>query len=249
MSTQAPVAAQATGLSNVVDTVVSPGDAFDRLSMAPTWGWALVIAVILLLVGTYVESPAARHAAVQSITHMTATSPLMANLTAEKKAEIIANAGKPSIAQYIVPVVILFIIVLLNTVILLIGNAVGGGKADFKRLWCGSMNIAVPTMALGILVTGVVTMLRGPDAFNSNLDMLRAVPGLAMFAGDAPPVTVGFLSGFTVFTIWGAYLNATMMRRLAKTSAGTAWTFALLILFGGAILAAAMTAAAGAFKA
>ena len=240
MSVSAPVASKANGISTVVNTIAAPNEAFDTLAVAPTWGWALVIAIVLMLVGVFLEAPAARHTAVATMQHMLQTNPYFASQSAEQKQKIMENAGKPNAFSYIMPVVILFIAALFNTIFMLIGNAAGKGRATFKTLWAGSMNIAVPTIGLSMLVTGIITMLRGADSFNSQGDLARAVPGLGMIAPHTVPAIGGFLAGVTLFTLWGAFLNSTMLQRIGKVSPGIAWTFAVIVLLlGGAFGAVA----------
>lgn len=237
------------GLPTVVDTVVAPNDAFERLRIAPTWGWALVVALVLMLLGAYLQDPVARHVRVIATQHFLATSTLAANMSDAQKQHAMANASKPSAFTYIGPVIGLFIAVFFNSLILLIGNAAGRGQADFKRLWCGSMNIAVPTLGLGAIVLAVVTMIRGADAFDSGLALARAMPSLGMLVPHASAVTAAFLSGISIFTVWGFFLNATMMRVTAKTSPAIAYTFAAIVLLLGSLFAAGGVALAHNFGA
>lgn len=243
MGVSAP-AVQSNGLSTVVDTIASPAEAFERQRTAPTWGWALVVAIVLMLIGAYLQGPAARHAAVASTQKMMASSTLFANMSDAQKQQAVERAGKQSVFTYVGPVIGLFIAVFFNTIILLLGNAIGRGQADFKRLWAGSMNIAVPTLGIGAIVLGVITMMRGADAFDSTLALVRAVPSLAMLVPGGSAVLVAFLSGISIFTLWGFFLNATMMRVTAKTSPAIAYTFATIVLLLGALFAAAGVALA-----
>jgi len=238
METPAPAAAKSSGLSTVVNTIASPSEAFETLRVAPTWGWALIIAIVLMFIGTYLQGPAARHAAVAQTQQMMSTNTFFANLTPAQKQDAIAKQGRPSPFPYVGVVVVLFIAALFNSLIMLIGNAAGRGQAGFRHLWAGSMNIAVPTFGLGSIVLGIVTMLRGPDAFNTNLDVIKAMPSLAYLAPHASPVTVAFLASISVFTLWGLYLNATMLRVTARTSTGVAYGFAALVTLIGALFAA-----------
>lgn len=241
MGVSAPVDARATGLSTVIDTIASPNEAFERGRTAPTWGWALALTIVLLLIGTYLQGPAARHVGVAQVQHMI-NSPMYATLSDAKKQQIIERAGKPSVFTYVGPVVFLFVGVLLNTLIMLAGNLAGKGDTDFKRLWCGSMNIAVPTIGLGAVVLGVITTMRGADAFSNGIQLMQAMPGLAMLAPNAGVVLAAFLAGISVFTLWGFFLNATMLRVTAKTSAAVAYIFAAIVLLLGAGVGAAFTA-------
>lgn len=238
MSVSAPVAAKANGLSTVIDTIAAPAEAFERLRQAPTWGWAVTITIVLMMLGAYIQGPTARHVAVLQTQRFMNTSTIAANMSAEQKQKAIENSGKTSPFSYIGPLVALFFAVFFNALILLAGNAAGRGQADFKRLWCGSMNIAVPTLGLGAIVLGVITVLRGPDSFSSAMSMAQAVPSLGMLAPHAPATTAAFLSAISVFTVWGFFLNATMMRVMAKTSPGIAYTFAGIVLLLGALLSA-----------
>lgn len=248
METPAPAAAKASGLSTVVNTIASPSEAFETLRTAPTWGWALLFAIVLMCIGTYLQGPATRHAGVVQTQQMMATNSFFASMTAAQKEQAIARAGRPSPWGYLFVIVVLFIAAFFNTLIMLIGNAVGRGQAGFKQLWAGSMNIAVPTLGLGAIVLGIITTLRGADSFNSSIDIASATPSLAyilsgvlfryFFMPHVSPVAVAFLSGFSVFTIWGLFLNATMLRVMAKTSAGVAYGFAALVTLLGALFAA-----------
>jgi hypothetical protein len=243
METSAP-AVKANGLSTVVNTIAAPSEAFETIRVAPTWGWALIVAIVLLAIGTFLQGPAARHAGVAAAQHMMTTSSFFANLSPAQKQAAIARAGQPSPWPYLGQIIALFVIAFFNTLFTLIGNAIGKGQADFKRLWAGSMNIAVPTFALGSIVVGIITMLRGPDAFNSSADIARAMPSLAYLMPNGSPGLVAFLSGISIFSLWGMFLNATMLRVTGRTSSGVAWTIAVAILLLGAAVAAGLFGAA-----
>lgn len=232
---------EAGGLKTAVDIVVAPRDAFERLRTAPTWGWALLITFVLMLVGYFLQQPAAEHAAVGTIQHAIATSPLYSNLSEEQKARIIARAQNPPAYQAAIGIggllIALFIATLLTATILLVGSKVGGGSATFARLFAGSMNIAVPTIGIYYVVLGIICRIFGADHFTTTLDMLRVVPGLAMLAPGATGRLGGFLANVQVFTLWGFGLNTAMMRITAQVRSAAAWIFPLLILIFAALIA------------
>lgn len=235
MAVDVPVAPKQSGLSTVLNVMAAPREAFAALRVVPTWGWAFIIAAVLMIAGTALEAPAARHVGVAQIARMQATNPMFAQMSSEKKQAMIDKARKPSIMGLIFAPVILLLFVLLNTVFMLIGNAVGKGTADFKRLWAGSMNIAVPTLGLGSLVTGSIVMLRGADAFNSQSELMRSMPGLGMLPISGSAALATALATISIFAIWGLFLNATMLQTTAGTSKGVAWGFAALVLLLGAL--------------
>lgn len=237
MGVSAPAAAKTGGLSTVVDTIAAPTDAFERLRTMPTWGWALIVGIVFMLLGTVLQLPAQHHAATAQVQRMV-DGPLFAKATAEQKQNAVANAGKTNVFTFLAPIFGLFVAVFLNTLFMLIGNVAGRGQADFKRLWCGSMNIAVPTLGLGALVLGVIATIRGADAFDSSLALAQAVPSLGMLVPHGNATLVAFLSAISVFSLWGLFLNATMLRVTAKTSPAIAYTFAILVLLLGALFAA-----------
>jgi hypothetical protein len=244
MGVSAPVAAKANGLSTVVNTIAAPAEAFETLRESPTWGWALIVALVLMLLGTYILQPAQLHAGQASMQQAVNSSTLFANMTAAQKQRIIDNAGKPNPVSYAGVVLGFFIAVFCNTLVMLIGNAAGGGQADFKRLWCGSVNIAVPTLGIGTIVWGAIARMRGPDSFNSSIDLSRAMPSIGTFVSHGSPALITFLTGISIFTVWGLYLNATMLQRTAKTSPAVAYVFAGLVLILGALISAGMMAIA-----
>lgn len=233
---------RAGGLSTALNVIVSPREAFETLRDAPMWGWAFIIVTALMLIGTILQLPAQHHAAVGMMQGMIAHNPMFANLPDSKKAEMLANAAHPNAIQQViglivVPLVILFVGII-NTVILLVGNALGSGKATFKQLWASVINAFIVSLGIGTLVVALIVMMRGPDSFNNPGDIAAAWPGLGYFAPHAGAATTAFLSGINVFTVWYAYLIALAMMVVARTSKAIAYSFSALLLFLGAIIPA-----------
>jgi hypothetical protein len=232
----------ASGLTNVVNTIVSPKEAFEALREAPTWGWALIIGAILSIIGYFLALPASHHATLVAMQSLT-SGPSFSTMSDVQKQQMLASANPGAVRDVlgaIGPVIFLLIAVLLNTLFMLIANAIGKGQADFKRLWCGSMNIAVPTFALGQLVAGIIAVLRGPDSFTSMADLFRAVPGLGTLASGMHGFGGAFLAFITVFSLWGLFLNGTMMRAMARAAAGASWAVAILVTILGAAIGGLM---------
>jgi hypothetical protein len=240
---------RANGLSTLLNVIVAPREAFETLRVAPTWGWAFIVTVVLTLIGYVLLLPASHHAGATFLQHLQATNPTFAGMSDEAKAKMIHDAANPGTARDIFnaafSVLALLIGVLLNAVILLLGNAVGGGEATFKKLWSGSMNIAAPTFGLSQLVVGIIATLRGPDSFGSIMDLYRVAPGLGWFSYGLHGFAASFLSVISVFAIWGLILNALMMRTMARVGPGIAWGFAALITLLGALVAGAFGALFG----
>ena len=247
MGVESPAAPKASGLSTVADVVVSPKDAFERLREAPTWGWAFLIAFALAIVGAVLAAPATHHATLAYLLQQIATNPLFAGMPDTAKQQMLANAQHPPLYQEIIGWVTvgvtLLIAALLNAAILLVGSVIGRGQTDFKRLWCGSMNVAVPSFGLMQLVVGIIATVRGPDAFGSLQDIMRAAPGLGLLVPHASGALASLLASCNIFMIWGLLLNVTMMLVLARTSKVIAWAFPIIIFVGYAVMQSGLAGA------
>jgi len=230
-------ASKGDGLKTAFDTVVAPKDAFERLRSRPTWGWACLIAIVLLVGGYALQRPAQLHAAIGTLQHMMATNSFFSSLTDAQKQRAIENASHPAAVQtalgYAGVLVSLFIAVLINSVVLLIANVAARGSADF------SMNVAVPTFGLNYVVLGIICLALGADHFQTTGDVVRALPGVATIFPEVRGPLGGFLMGINVFTLWGFALNVTMMRVLAGVRGAAGWIAPLVVLLGGAAIIAA----------
>jgi hypothetical protein len=229
-------------MKTALDIVIAPKEAFESLKANPTWGWALLIAFLLMLVGYFLEQPAAQHASYGSMQHAISTNPLYSGLSDEQKQRVLNQVAHPPAYQTLWAVVslllVLFIATLLNAVILLAGSAIARGSGDFKHLFAGSMNIAVPTIGLYTLVLGIICRALGPDHFATMSDVYRVVPGLALLTPGVTGSVGAFLAGIQIFSLWGLGLNIGMMRVMAGVRNAIAWVFPLFILLAGALLQA-----------
>jgi hypothetical protein len=228
-------------VQTAVDIVIAPLEALKRLRATPTWGWAFLIVFLLMVVGYFLQQPAAEHAAIGTMQHALATSPLYGNLSEEQKARILARVQNPPAYQTALGIagliVAIFLATLFNATILLVGNALGRGSGTFARLFAGSMNIAIPTIGIYYVVLGIICRAFGADHFTTTLDVIRAVPGLAAFAPGATGKLGFFLANIQVFALWGVGLNIAMMRVLAQIRNAVAWVFPILILILAALTA------------
>lgn len=237
------------GLRTVVDTIAAPGEAFDALRTSPTWGWAAAILAILCAISFFLERPGQLHATTGLMQHMFA-SPAYASLSDDQKRKMLADAQNPPPLNTLLGLVGAYLTyglaALFNTVFLLVGNALGKGSARFSSLWAASVNIAVPSIALGGLVLGIIMRLRGPESFNGMGDILRAVPGPGMLAPGIHGFAGAFLASITVFTLWGCYLNVVAMKRTARVNGPLAYVVPILILLASAAISGAFFGAFGA---
>jgi len=234
-------APKASGLQTLLNTIAAPKEAFETLKVAPTWGWAIIVAIVVYVIAATLLLPIGHHVGLAMVERM-ANGSFGANMSDAQKQSMIAGAAHPTalkdFGNALGGIAGLFVALLFNTLWMLLANAIGKGSGDFKRFWSGSANILIPSYILGQIVTAVIALMRGPDAFNSIGDIFRVLPSLAWLAPGAKGYAVGFLASLSIFSIWGAYLNATMLQVMANVKGGVAWTVASLVLlltavFGG----------------
>ncbi|MGC8484429.1 MAG: YIP1 family protein [Candidatus Baltobacteraceae bacterium] len=233
--TTAPPPQENAGLTSLVETIVAPTSAFDRLAEKQTWGWAFIASSILTIVAALASGPVQRHIA-RLMTEQSIAATSTAQQAAAKTGAAIGMKIS-EVAWVFSPLGILFM-VLIATVILLICNAVLGGKASFKQLWCATMNVSI-VFAIGSLVGSILLAVRGPDAFTGVMDIYRNSLSLAAIIPSANIKLIAFLAAFTPFTLWQLWLNSLLMQRIARLAAPRAWAAALVVFLIPALIGAA----------
>ena len=232
------IPARPSGLKTALDTIVAPKDAFERLRTAPTWGWALLLGIVLYAIGTYLLTPAIAHATQAEWPSMVAKNPQLAQLTAEQQQHYLDFTLRIVSFTWLFAIIVLPVVIFLQTIVMLVFNAIGRGSASFASLWAASANIAVASLGLGALVAGILVTLRGADSFERSIDVQTAMPSLGLLAPGAPIKLHAFLSAFTPFSLWGCYLIATAMLVIGRVSPAIAWTTGIImLLIGGGLFA------------
>jgi hypothetical protein len=241
MSVSAPVATKANGLTTVINVITSPKEAFETLRIAPMWGWAFVIAIILAAVGQYLATPATIHAVQASFPQQVAANPQLAGLSPEQQQRALNMSLSFVRWTWLFTPITVLIGSLVATIVMLIFKAIGRGDAGFKQLWCAAMNIAVVSVGVYSILAGLVALVRGAASYNSTADAYRALPSLAWLVPHAGVKTAAFLAAFNVVGLWSAVLVAMAMMYVAKTSKanGTICAVVLLCVSGGFLALAA----------
>ena len=231
-----------SGLANVIDIIVSPNSAFDRLRQVPTWGWPYLIVTALGVIGTVLVVPALEHALDTSLPAKLASMPQIARLPADQQQHVIELQLKISktilgFFWLFVPIQVL-LIGLVQGLIMTIANAVGGGDGTFKKYYALSINVAVVGFALAAVVLGIIVQVRGPNSFEEQSAVTGALPSLALLAPGVKGGLAGFFGQLNIFTLWATALLAFGMERVGRVRPVVAWTFAALMLLLNAGFAA-----------
>lgn len=239
MGVSTPAAPKANGATTALNVITAPREAFETLRVAPTWGWAYVIAFVLSAIGQYLVTPATIHAVTASWPATVAANPSLAGMTPEQQ----QNALNISVAAikwgWTFSIVTILIGVFVTTIVMLIFKAIGKGDASFKQLWAAATNIAIVSFGVYSLLAGVIALVRGAASYNSTADAYRAVPSLAWLVPTAGLKTAAFLAAFNITGIWSAILVAMALIYIAKMSKPMAATCGVFVLIvSGALLAA-----------
>jgi len=217
------------GFTTALNVIIAPHEAFKTLRIAPTWGWAFLIAGVLGLVGAVMNLPASTHGTAASIAHQMATNPQYAQMSEVQRQQLQSYSLAAVRFGWLFVPIFLLLSVLFQTVIMLASSAIGGGSGTFKILWACAMNIAIPGFGLYYLATGIIALVRGPATYNSSLDSFLTIPSLGWLLPHGSPATVAFFSTINPFSIWTLYLTAGAMLIVARTSKINAYLVASLI--------------------
>lgn len=229
-----------SGLQVALDIVIAPKAAFESLREVPTWGWALLIAVVLTGIGTYFCSAAFAHAFAIEMPAKLAKQ--LANLPAEQRDKqitaIMSWSKMGASFGFLLVMIFVPIAALIQSVVLLIANAITKGDGTFKKFWALSTNIAVVGFGLSSIVLMIIVLIRGPESYNSSAAIAGSIPGLGLLVPGADGKLLTFLNGLNAFYIWATVLFALGMTTIARIPRTAAIVTAVIMLLGGAGLTA-----------
>lgn len=223
------------GLKVLVNTIVSPKEAFEALRERSTWVWALMISVVVGSVCTYLMAPAFSHAMLANPAAIFGDK--AAQMTPDQ-IQTYAQAGAKVTSFYFIGVLIgVPIICLIGGLVMTLFNALGRGDGSFAKYFAAQCNIGV-VGAIGTVVGAIIILVRGTDSFNSLHEVATAAPSLAWLIPGAGVKVSAFLGVMTPFTLWATALTAYAMTIIGKVPRLQAWLAALIMLIFPALLAA-----------
>jgi hypothetical protein len=218
------------GLKTVVDTIVAPKEAFEAIRTAPTWGWALLITIVLAAGTSYLITPALVHGYPGTFAQQAASDPRIASMSLEQQQAVEAFGEKLLSFGWIFVIFGVAFGALIAAVVMLVFDKVTHGEGSFSRYWAAACNVGVPALGIGGIVAAIIVLVRGPESFANVQAVQAAVPSLATIATGAGTKLTAFLATITPFTLWGLGLNVVAMRAIGRVSASPAWLAALIIL-------------------
>jgi hypothetical protein len=233
METKAPPE-KANGFATYLSVLTAPTAAFERLRVAPTWGWAMIGTLVLLLVSTFISMPeimkVAHIAQEQALTQMSADRQAVARQSMQ------SMQGIFPIFAIIGVLVVTWIVWLLSAIVYALGGALSGAVARFGLAWVVSVNLSI-IAGVGALVNAIILAARGPDAISSALDQY-ALPSLGMLVHDNVKMAT-FLNTYNLDYLW-LYVVAVIAleRTLTMKRPAAIVTVVVLSLIGAGIATA-----------
>ena len=242
MSTSETPIAPRPGLSNVVDIIITPGAAFARIRQVPTWGWALLAASAFGIVGFLLALPASMHALEVAGPALYGTNPAVTQLPPDKQPAMIErmiSVGRIviEIQSFLVPIFLL-LGGLFSALVMTIANAISRGDGNFKRFFALALTVSVVS-AIGLLLNGVIALVRGPASYETMQSVQGSLPSLALLAPGAGHKLAAFLSVLNITAIWATVLTALGMVAVGRIKPPIAWSAAIVMLLAGAAFASA----------
>jgi hypothetical protein len=241
LSTSESTVGPRPGLSNVADIVIAPNAAFARLREVPTWGWAFLVVTLLGVAGSLLYIPALIHTVDASLPAKLAAMPQIAKLPPDQQQRVIST--QVNFTRTIFQLFWLFVpvqallVALLQSVVMLIPNAVSGGDGTFKKYFALSMNAQIVGYGLLSLVLGLIVVIRGASSFEEQSAVTGSAPSFALLLPGAKGFLAGFLGTLNVFALWSAALIALGMQRVGRVAAAAAWVTSIVMLLLAACLA------------
>lgn len=233
-STTTAAPQKANGLATYLSVLWSPSEAFERLRQTPTWGWAALIGIALILISTVISMPEIVKVAQIAQDQRLATMP--ADQAAAARQAMASMRGLTPVFAIVGVTLVPWFIWLLSAIVYTIGGAVSGAGAKFSLAWVVSVNLGIIAF-VGAVVNAVILVARGPDAITSPLDQY-ALPSLGMLVHDNVKLAT-FLNAYNVDYVWLYIVSIVALERTLLMKRGAAIATVVIYSLIGAGLGSA----------
>jgi hypothetical protein len=239
MGQTAAAAPKSSGLTILWDVIVAPKAAFAALREQPNWLWAFIAVSVLGAIGAVLLIPAGQHMMTSISAQMAQTDPRIAQMTPEQRQQMLAVQLTIQRFTWVFYPVLVMISALFTGLVMLVVNAISGGDGNFKRFFALAMNVAIVTWGIAYLLVGFISYLRGPDSFSSARDIYNIIPNLGWLVPNTSPKIGALLGSIGPFAIWSLILLSLGLQETSRIKPVWAWTGAIVIVFGSALIGAA----------
>ena len=195
-----------------------PGAVFTRVSEKPKFLMPFIGLSVIQVILALVNLPFLKAAMTAQFAAQAATMP----------------AGAPDPSKFVafglvaVPI-IMAIVLVISALVLWVLVSIMGGDGKFGTLLSVATYACVPSVVLLGIVGMVVLQMKGVASITSPSDMQPAL-GLDLLAPDAKGFLGAVLKGINPFSIWSLVLTAIGIQTTHKTSKGSAYAVAIVVL-------------------
>jgi hypothetical protein len=143
------------------------------------------------------------------------------------------------VIRYLSPPVGFVIIFAFGALIYFLGAMMMGKRISYKQALSVSAYASLPPLVLSMLLNIVILFIRPPT---EDAELARGLGGLVhanlgiLSDPTANPVMTTALASIDLFALYGLFLAALGLRKIARMSAGAAWTVVLVIWLIGVLL-------------
>ncbi len=226
-----------------------PGRTFEALRVRPRF---LVAALILLVTFMlfqvlFIQRIGGYEAFVRG---QIEASPRTAELPPDQKEQAIELQTKPVFKAlgYLSPLIGVAVFVAAGAALYLLGAMAMGRGLSYKQALAVWTYSALPPALIMMVANLILLFVKAPDDIG---DIARASRGLVhanfslLVDGTAHPVLATLLGSIDLFKIYGLFLAALGLRKVARMPAGSAWTIVLIITLLGVLFAVAIAMLTG----
>ena len=232
----APAAPGMGVVQKLVGVLFSPGKTFEAIAASkPGWDWLVPIVLLMLCAVVYQSVTTPRFDKEGAIAETMAKIEANPRIPAEQKQEIAKNVrgqfemGEKPLWRVVGALAMLIPVFAVSLIYWGIAKAFGKTPTYMKLVAGYSWCLIAP--AIYWLLTAAVVFPRDKLGLFETQNMLLLKSNPAAFMGpDSGAAIVTLLSFVDVFVIWGLFLRATMLEKVAGFKTGAAWGVAGTVL-------------------
>ena len=246
-TTSGPDAPEMSTPETLANIFFEPGRTFEALRARPRFLVATLLTATMFLLFTFLLFQKINYndmvrAAIES-------SPQTAQLTDEQKEQAIAMQTKPvfKALAYVGPLVGIFLVLAVGAGIYLLGTMAMGKQMTYKQALAVWAYSSFPTTVLLMLANIILLFVNPPDiseAATATRGLVHANLSVLVNRTERP-VLATLLGTFDLFKIYGLFLAAIGLRKVARLSAGAAWTVVIIISLIGVLVAIVFATVSG----
>jgi len=220
------------------DVFVDPEHGLQKVWHASSVLIPILVLLICFCLGSGLQSRALHN--VQATSQQQNFAVDSASLTQTQRQAVEETRSAPvshDVTNWAIGFVAVIIVLGLGAVLAATTVMIGGGTLKMLRVFAVTMYIAVPTLGLYLVLSGLLIGIEDPTHFETYASLTPRVPSISYLA---PFVTSAFWRAFwgaiNPFSAWALFLYFVFFAKVAKVNRAAAIVGASIIVVSGAIL-------------